>query len=332
MRVLVTGAGGRLGRKLVQALYAKEFQLVLLDRDAETVKESLKNSGAKAGAKIIQCDIASCDEEALARALAGVDAVVHLAALLDYSAPRAKIFAVNVEGTRKLAAASKKAGVKRFVFASSTSVWRGARGLLDEESSVQPVNAYGESKLLAEGVLEKSGLPYVILRIALIYGQGFEEGFKQVVLLVKKKRMPLIGSGRNRIGFVHVDDVVQAFLLALTKKEALNQTFLIASGENLSQKKLLETLARELGAPAPRMRVPKFLAYFAAWLSERGLLFGGRLRREHVGTLCEDRCYDITKARRVLGFKPRVEFEKALGEVIESFGVGARVEEKRFLE
>jgi len=339
VRILVTGAGGRLAEYLIPLLVKKGYALNFLDYNAERVREQFKKqisflepgedaaaAASPTKARLFQANLAKGDLDDLAQIAAACkecDAVVHLAALVDYNAPRKRVFAVNADGTRRVLDAAKKAGcVKRFVFASSTSVYRAPRYLpIDERHPIAPSNAYGQSKAEAERLVRASGLPYVILRFALVYGPGFEEGYKYVAAKVKEGSMVLIGSGENRVAFVHASDAAQALVLAIEKREAVNRDFIIASDEPVTQEQALRAIADALGVKPPEKRMFKELAYAGAQFSQLKKRVGlgkGSLSPENVGTLSENRWYDVTKARTVLGFEARVRFEDGLHEFLSS--------------
>jgi len=325
MRVLVTGAAGRLARHLVPALYARDFELTLLDKSGESVRESLKHAKELDFEKIriVEADLVSAPESALRDACAGCEAIVHLAALLDYTASRKQFFEVNVSATKRLLDAARAAGsIKRFVFMSSTSVYgqKSGKNAVSEESEFAPTDAYGESKLAAEQAVRESGVPFVILRPCVIYGVDFTEGFTQVVSGIKTGKLKVIGDGGNKISFLHVDDAVQAILPALEKKEALGQDLIIA-GEPVSQKQAFDAVADILGVPRVEKRVSKRLAYFAALVEKIKARLAGRkpkLTKENIATICENRFFDYSKAKRLLNFKPRVAFEDGVSEVVSS--------------
>jgi nucleoside-diphosphate-sugar epimerase len=336
MRILVTGAAGRLAQYLIPLLLQRGYALNFLDYNAERVRENFKKQlaflepgedgiAAPTKARLFQANLAKGDPDDLAQidaACAGCDCVVHLAALVDYLAPRKRVFAVNVEGTRRVLDAAKRAGVKRFVFASSTSVYRSPRYLpIDEKHPIAASNAYGQSKAEAEKLVRASGLPYVILRFALVYGPGFEEGFRSVAEKIKDGAMVLIGSGENRIAFVHASDAAQAVVLAIEKREAVNRDFIIASDEEVTQEQALAAIADAFGVKPPEKRVFKWLAYSGAQWSvfKRKIgLSSTAFTPENIGTLAEDRWYDVTKARTVLGFEAKVRFEDGLHEFVSS--------------
>lgn len=323
MRVLITGAAGRLARHLVPVLYARHFKLALLDKSGESVRESLKHAKVLdfQNIRIIEADLTNAPETVLRDACEGCEAIVHLAALLDYSVSRKQFFNANVLATKRLLDAARTVeSVKRFVFVSSTSVYgqKSSDAPVSELSEFAPTDAYGESKVAAEEVVRESGLPFVILRPCVIYGIDFTEGFSQIISRIKTKRMKLIGDGSNKIAFVHVDDVVQAILLALEKKEALGEDFIIA-GEPVTQTQAFDAVADILGVPRVKKHISKKLAYFIVWLKNlkaRLTKQKPELTKQNIATICENRFFDCSKAKRLLGFKPKVTFEDGMSEVV----------------
>ena len=256
MNVLVTGATGHVGRHLVPALLKAKHQVRVAVRNAEEARESFDD----APLEIMQLDLAEAQEQAFEAIAKGVDAVVHLAAVVDPNAPREKIWAVNVEATRKLARACKKnPKLKRFVFISSSALFHHPKKIpVEEDDEPSPENAYGESKLEAEKIVRESGLPFVILRPVVVYGLGFESVFSPIVRGIQKQKLAIVGEGNSRFPVVHVDDVVQAILLALEKTEALGQAFNV-SGAALTQKQWFQLVADELGVPAPKRSIAVWL-------------------------------------------------------------------------
>jgi len=317
MKVLVTGATGRLGKYVIPALLERKHELRLCVKNAEDAREAFP----KAQFELMELDLLEAQESAFETVTKGVDAIVHLAALISYAAKdKKKIFDLNAEVTRKLASAAKKNGVKRFVFMSSTSLYHKPKAQpITEAEEPSPDNAYGKSKVLAEKYLRENGVPFVILRAALIYGPGFEEGFLTTAKMVKKGRMPVIGSGKNVIALVHAQDVAEAIALALEKKEAVNQDFNI-SGPSLSERDLLNALAEELGVKPPRFSIPVFTAYaFASMGFAQKLFFGKRvLYPDYVRTFTETREFDCSKAKRLLGWEARVNARDGISEVVAS--------------
>jgi len=313
--LLITGATGRLGRKLVQVLLKKKHRLRLLVRSE---KQARKMFGSRA-AQFFEADLVKSPEKKLVEACRNCSAVVHLAGLVDFQASEREMIVQNAVATEKLVSAARKAGVKRFVFLSSASVYRRIKYLpVDEKHPLTPTTAYGISKKLAEEAVQDSGLDYVILRPTIIYGQGFDEGFGAVVRAVKKGEMKIIGDGLNRVPFIHVDDVVQAILLSLHAKKS-RQAFILSGPDVVTQEEALTQVALQLGVPKPTRHVSKKMAYFIAWADEAISRLAGRrprMQREHVYVLSEDRVFSVEKARKLLGWRPRISFKKGLKQVL----------------
>ncbi len=252
--VLVTGASGRLGRRVVPLLLANGFRVRAVDRSAETLRE-LPSKCEKRFLDLLQSSSGEC--EALCRECWGV---VHLAGLVDYLSPPELIYRVNAGVTEKLAKAAKATNVQRFVHASSTSIYGNQAGVVTEDAIPAPVSAYGESKLWAERFVAQSRVPFVLLRFAMIYGPGFSEGFDTVFKQVRSGHFRLIGDGNNHVPFLHADDAARAVLAALKTKN-INRAYNIAAKEMLTQRELVLAAALRLKTPLRLSSIPKRAAY-----------------------------------------------------------------------
>lgn len=304
MKILVTGGTGRLGRVFAFAMVDAhpEIRIRFLVRDkSKKVPESHESK---------EIDLAKADQSALEEACSGMDVVVHFAALVDSSAPESELMLQNYEATKKLIDAAKSVGVKRFIFCSSISVFRGKVG-----------NAYGQSKLLAEEYLKKSGIEYLILRPAIIYGAEFREGFEQVISGIRKGKMAIIGSGENHIPLVHVDDVARAFVLAIEREDVKNEEFEIVGDETPTQAELFALVANKLGIKPPSRKIPKSIAYLLVSidaLKSRITKQKPKMLRDYVDVLTEDRIHSNEKAKKLLGFSPQVTVEQGMEEFVQS--------------
>ena len=202
MRVLVTGATGLIGRRLVERLTGDGVQVTALVRRPGALAEG-------PGLTVVVGDVE--DRAGLDRAIAGCDAVVHLANATGVTDP-ARAEAINVGGTANVIAAARAAGARRIVFTSSISAQRARLG------------PYGSTKRAAEARLRESGVPFVILRPSLVYGG--DSGL--VVSLIGHLRglplMPVIGNGRIAIDPVHLDDVCAVIAACLTRDDVLGRS------------------------------------------------------------------------------------------------------------
>lgn len=223
--ILVTGGAGYIGSCLVRDLLASGYNVVVLDKLAfgiEPISELLPNKNFT----LICGDIT--DNSDLEKAFSlGIDSVVHLAAIVGdpaCAADQDTAIRTNIDGTLLVAGLSKAAGVGRFVFASTCSVY-GAGGdqLLNEQSALNPVSLYAETRLAAERDLAKIAddkFRPTILRFGTIYGLSPRMRFDLVVNFLtlkatRDKKIRIFG-GQQWRPFVHVTDVAKALMLVLT--------------------------------------------------------------------------------------------------------------------
>lgn len=241
--VLITGAGGYIGRRLVMALRERDVPVRGLDRDA-TALAPLAGVGVE-----VQVADAS-DRRALAAALEGVTVVFHLAGSA-LGGPTA-IWRANVHSAQALAAACVgRSGLRAVIFASSGAVYPNSAEWLTEATPPAPAFHYARAKAEAERVLlethRNADLPVQIARIASVYGPG-----SQALMLdqVRRGRFPLIGGGRGYASYIHIDDLVEA-LLSMPERGRAGQIYNLADDEPAPVRAFYERLATLLGAPPP---------------------------------------------------------------------------------
>ncbi|CAN5417290.1 N/A [soil metagenome] len=240
MHILVTGANGRIGQRVTPRLLARGDTVRLLARQPERVATL-----AQLGAEIAIGDLRQPDT--LARAVEGVDAIIHLAAFFR-SPDEAQVHAVNDEGTLALAHAAIQAGVQRFVFTSTNLVYSYQPShLACEEDIVQPSQAYPASKVAAERTLlelnKSTKLGLRILRLAFVYGEGdphLAEG-----LAWFRNWHPA-----TRFQMVHHADVSQALGLALDSPTGNGRIYNVADDEPVPAGVLLQFFGEPIPADA----------------------------------------------------------------------------------
>lgn len=285
-KIYVTGATGKLGSEVL-----KEFPT--------SVPLVRKKSGLR---KEMVTDFS---EEDLQRKLKDCDVLVHVAGSTRFNSKRT-LYETNVSLTKKLMAALP--ADSRIIFASSISVYgkRLRKKPGDEKTQVNPDSAYAHSKLYAERIVSKHR-DHVILRIGPLYGPQFKD-YVSMLKLMKKGFAFIIGPGWNRVPFTHVRDAAHSFRLAL---DAPSGVYVI-TGEAVRQDKIYQIAEKKLGVGVAHFNLPLLFGRVAARLVPR-------LSDEHINVLFYDRPFNISKARKVLGFRP-TPIEKGIKEVVDSMG------------
>ena len=241
--VLVTGGAGAVGATLVDALRNEGWR----------VRALVRRRPVPAADEEVRADLVAGD---LWPAVAGADAVLHLAALTH--ARRARDYElVNVHGTQRLLGAAREAGIRRFVHVSTRAI--AAEG-----------GAYSASKRAAEEAVRASGLEFAVVRLPELYGGGGREGVDRVLeQACKGGFVPLVGSGSDEVCPLLVDDVVGPVVAALTRPEAAGNTYTLA-GECLTVRAFAAAAARVCGTEVRPVPVPTPLLRAAA-LAARAL-------------------------------------------------------------
>jgi UDP-glucose 4-epimerase len=299
MRALVTGATGLVGGEVIERLLARGDEVrVLVRRPA--VADELRRRG-------IDCRLGDLTDAAdLPAVVEGVDVVVHCAGVVQTLGRPDDLWAVNVEGTARLLAASERAGLRRFVHLSSVAVYGHASPPMAEDAPKRPQGRYGKSKWAAEEALWRShserGVPVVALRPCAIYGGRDRHAWPILTRLGRARVVPLPSAGHRLIDLVHVSDVVEAVLAAASAPAAVGRAYNITDGESHSYRDLLDAYERITGRRPAILPVPGGLLKLAARI--------GAMRRLRAFAL--DLHYAIDAARRDLQYRPRVGLEDGL--------------------
>jgi len=287
--LLVTGATGFLGSNVMKEIGKVRKDVRILAVDAEEAKRMYPKY------EIITGDIMNPDTlKGLGK---GVDTVIHLAGIVSYTKPKDELFRINVDGTRNVLEACRKA---KFIFSSSVSVYGEIHGQADESYPRDPKNAYGESKREAENIIRDSDVRNVILRIAPVYGAGSPQWMKNLSMLEKGFPIP---QTENLTHVAHISNVVQAFRLAM-KKEAKG-IYNIADKEPVAFVEFASELVSLLGKE-PNV-VPYWFVSFIARM--KGM-------KTYLDVLAMNRSYDITNAIKELGYDPEIDFHAELERMV----------------
>ena len=250
MKALVTGGAGFIGSHIVEDLLKEKAEVRVLDNLSAG---NLKNIPEKE-IEFIKGDIT--DRAILDEIMKDVDYVFHEAAQTSvaYSITHPKTtWDINIRGTKLLLNAAVKAGVKRFIFASSAAIYGNALPPLKESKEGKPISPYGDSKRMGEILMneyyEKEGLDTVSLRYFNCYGprQNPDSEYSGVIskftkLISQKKSPTIFGTGSQTRDFIYVKDVVNANILAMKAKNTKAESFNIATGSAISINELFKVL------------------------------------------------------------------------------------------
>lgn len=309
MRFLVTGGAGFIGSHIVGALLKGDHTVRVLDNFSSGKEENLQGSAEyKKTFELIRGDIR--DKATCATACAGMDYVLHQAALR--SVPKSmkdpeSYNEVNINGTLLLLQAAAAAKVKRFVLASSSSVYGDVHTFPQREDFFPLlISPYALSKLAGEYYCRifatHFGLSCVALRYFNVFGprQALDDEYAVVIpkfihCLLHKQQPPIFGTGKQSRDFTYIDNVVQANLLAATTPGITYEIFNVANGKDHTVLELVELLNGIIGTKI----APQFLP----------------LRQGDVFRTCAD----ISKIQEKLGYAPKVSFEEGLAQTVEWF-------------
>ena len=336
--VFVTGASGFIGGQLARRLLADGRRVRVLARQPLPELEAL-------GAEVIPGDLH--DRHALERGCRSVETVFHVAGRVGVWGPPEDFFRVNVDGTRRLLAACRDAKVPRLVYTSSPSVVYNGGDLRNVNESAplctQAPCAYPTSKAAAEReVLAAHGkdLATIALRPHLVWGPGDKNLVPRVIALARAGKLKIIGPGRNKVDLTHISNVVDAHLLAegalcasqisnlkSQMPQACGRAYFITNGEPVVLWDWINEILRGVGAPEITSHVPLPLAYAAGGVLETVWRLLGRtseppMTRFVAKEMATDHWFDISAARRDLGYHPLVTIAQGTAELIAHYKAG----------
>ncbi len=333
MKALVTGGGGFLGGRIVRMLHARGDAVVALGRrDYPHLHE--------AGIRTIQADVR--DLEAVRRACRGMDVVFHAAAIPGIWGKRKTFWEINVEGTRHVIDGCRVGGVGKLVFTSSPSVVFGHEPLCGvDESQPYPeryLADYPETKAAAERMVlaaNGSNLATVALRPHLIWGPGDPHLIPRVIARAHRGRLMQVGDGENLVDVTYVDNAAAAHLLAADvlepKAACAGRAYFVSQGEPVRLWPWLNDILAAVDAPQVTRSVSYRMARrLGAVLEGLYCLFGigsePRMTRFLAAQLAQSHYFDISAAKRDLGYQAQVSTSEGLALLLGSLGARKSIE------
>jgi nucleoside-diphosphate-sugar epimerase len=303
----ISGGAGFLGLHLARRLVADGHEVRSLDL------LELNDPPLEGRVREIRGDIR--DEAAVRDLVDGARILVHAAAALPIRGSRKEIRSVNVDGTLTLLSAAAEAGVRRVVFVSSTAVYGvPEKHPIEEEDPLHGVGHYGESKIEAEDVCRafmRRGLDCVILRPKTFIGPERLGVFEILFDWIREgRRIYTLGDGSNRYQLLAVEDLVEAIVLSASKRAATGETLNVGAKEFGTVRSDLQALIDHAGSSSRLTPIPVRPAEIALRALELARV--SPLAEWHYKTAHRDSFVDISKAERILGWKPRLSNAQAL--------------------
>jgi nucleoside-diphosphate-sugar epimerase len=325
MRVLITGATGLLGGHLIKELQERGETIRALVLPVENADKLIKQ-----GIEVVRGDIT--DASSLGPAVKDVDLIFHLAGMMGVWRPLADYRLVNVNGTENLYMAAQRAGVRRFVHTSSHTVYGLGHGrFMTENDPLRPdPDPYSLTKAegdrLVRRLMLNSGVETVILRPGTFFGPGDRLHFGRMAQKMKDGKGLIIGRGDNHLPFCYVTDVVQGFMLAAYHPKAPGNVYNITNDRPLTQLEMFNAIADAVGGKRPTLHLPYLPIFYGSIVAER--IVAPLTRTKPVVTQLgammfgSDNKHSVEKARRELGFEPKVDLLTGIQLSAEWFNAG----------
>ncbi len=325
MRVLVTGATGLLGGHLIKELQQRREQIRALVLPLENADHL-----AEQGVEVVRGDVT--DASTLGPAVTDIELVFHLAGMMGVWRPLTDYRLVNVTGSENLYQAAQKAGVRRYVHTSSHTVYGLGYGrFLTENDALRPdPDPYSitkaEGNRLLRRLLLTSPVETVILRPGTFFGPGDRLHFGRMAQKLKAGKGVILGCGENALPFCYVTDVVQGFLLAAYHAHAPGNVYNITNDRPLTQQEMFDAIADAVGGTRPTRHLPYLPVYYGSMVAEKVVarLTHTRPLVTQLGAMMfgSDNRHSVEKARRELGYEPKVDLRTGIQLAAEWFNAG----------
>jgi nucleoside-diphosphate-sugar epimerase len=314
MKVLVTGGTGFTGSHLTRRLLRKGHEVVVLDAQKGMMFDELQGMGANVYLGSVT------DSDLVNKAVKGCEVVHHVAAMFRQVNQAKKVYwDVNVEGTRIMLDAALRHGVRAFVNCST----QGVHGDIkqepgDENSPIAPADYYQYTKFEAEKIIPDflgKGMKIVTLRPTAIYGPEDPERYLILFRRTKKGRFLMFGSGKTHYHPVYIDNLVDAFEMAAESDKGDGEAYIIGDEKYYSLNDLVTAVARSQEVDLSIQHLPFWPLWTSALMCEavyKPLPKDPPLFRRRVDWFRQNRAFSIAKARRDLGYEPRISLDEGL--------------------
>ena len=312
--ILVTGGTGFTGSHLARRMLSRGYAVRIVDNQRGLFARDLEEGGATVTIGSVT------DRELMDRLVAGCQVVHHVAAAFrSLSDSNAVYWNVNVNGTRYLLEAAIRHGVEKFVYCSTQGVHGDVKEPpASEDAPIAPADYYQFSKYEGEKVAHEfiaQGLNVTILRPTAIYGPGDPGRWLMLFKRTAHGRFFMFGDGCTAYHPVYIDNLVDAFELAMEREEARGQTYLIGDDEYYTLNEIVRLVGEVQSLNVSVIRLPFWPLYLAAVLCEAvcvPLRVSPPLFRRRVDWFRQVRAFDVSKAQRELGYRSRIDLREGL--------------------
>ena len=314
MKILVTGGTGFTGSHLVRRLLTKGHEVRVLDNQKGIVYDELIEKGAEVTIGSIG------DEKLLKEMISGCTVVYHLAAAFrKVNLPKHVYWQTNVTAMRQLLEIARACNVRKVVYCSTQGVHGNiANPPGDESAPIAPEDYYQYTKYEGEKVARefiKDGMDITILRPTAIYGPGDPGRFLMLFKRVESGIFPFFGNGKALYHPVYIDNFVDAFELAVEKETASGQVYIIADEHYYTIEEIVRKIAKIMNIDLKILHLPFLPLYWISALVEfafKPLPFEPPLFRRRADWFRQNRAFKIDKAKRELGYSPRIGLDEGL--------------------
>jgi nucleoside-diphosphate-sugar epimerase len=322
MRYLITGGTGFVGGHIAEACVRRGQTLSAIVRPLSQTGEL-----EKLGAVLFRGDLN--DASLVRQAVADADVIVHCAAKVGDWGPVEDYRQANVENLRVLLDACKGQALTRFIHISSLGVYEARRHHgTDEETPPSKTHrdGYSQSKVEAEQLAlryyKEYGVPVVVLRPGFVYGPRDRTVLPRIIANLRQGRLRYPGGGGQALNTIFINNLVDAVFLAVERDAAVGQVYNLTDGEFVSKRQFIEAIADAMDLPHPWRRPPLWFAWSVTWCAEklakmRGAKEAPLFNFTRYKFMACNLDFSIEKAKRELGYHPRVGFEEAIGETMD---------------
>ncbi len=316
MKNLITGATGFIGSHIAERLIREGEDVTALVRRTSNT-EFLKSIGVRLSYGDIN------DFDSLKAVMKGMDRVYHSAAIVDEWISLKEAYHINVEGTRNLLECAKEENIKRFIHISSLAVL----GMMDHCRTKRDApyhksgDSYVDTKIDAEKLVleyyKNFNLPVTVIRPGFVFGPREKKLIPRLLEKLNQNRLMFIGSGKNKIDVVYIDNLIDAILLAGKNHSCIGQTYNVTNDSGMTLENFIFKITDIWHLKRPSKHVPKPVAYLvcnllATWATIIKSKKPPYITKTRIKFLSLSLDFDISETRKELGYSPLVDIEEGL--------------------